>query len=79
MPAIGAIIAWIVANPQVIIQGEQAIVNLVQAAIDAWNRHKQGELTDAQLTAAWEAEGIKVQKAIDDWNAWRHPTGATGA
>lgn len=69
MAGIGAIIAWIVANPQVIVAGEQAIVNLVQAAIDLWNRHKQGELTDAQLQAAWEAEGIKVQAAIDAWNA----------
>lgn len=66
---IGAIIAWIVANPQVVVAGEQAIVNLVQAAIDAWNRHKQGELTDAELAAAWEAEGIRVQSAIDAWHA----------
>lgn len=64
-----AILAWIAANPGVIIGGEQAVVNLVQAVIDAWNRHKQGELTDAQLQAAWEAEGIKVQAAIDAWNA----------
>jgi len=69
MPAIGAIIAWIVANPQVIAAGSQAIVNMVQAAIDLWNRHKQGELTDAQLQAAWEAEGIRVQAAIDAWRA----------
>ena len=69
MASIGAIIAWIVANPAVIAAGEQAIVNLVQAAIDLWNRHKQGELTDAELHAMWDAEGIKVQAAIDAWNA----------
>lgn len=69
MPAIGVIIAWIVANPQVIVAGEQAIVNMVQAAIDLWRRYQQKELTDEELLAAWEAEGIKVQSAIDAWHA----------
>lgn len=69
MPAIGAIIAWILANPQILVAGEQAIVNAVKAAIALWERYQQGELTDAQLQAAWEAEGIRVQAAVDAWHA----------
>lgn len=63
-----AVIAWIAANPEIIAMGETAVVNMVQAVIDAWNRHKQGELTDAQLQAEWEACGVRVQAAIDAWN-----------
>lgn len=76
MASIGAIIAWIVSNPATIAAGEAAIVNLVQAAINAWNRHKQGELTDVQLQAAWAAEGIKVKAANDAWVAAGNPTPA---
>lgn len=73
MPAIGIIISWILANPQIVSQGAQVIVNMVRAAIDAWERHQQGELTNEQLDAAWEAEGIKVKQAIDDWHAAGNP------
>lgn len=70
---IAAIIAWILANPQIVMQGAQVIVNMIKAVIAAWERHQQGELTDEQLQAAWTAEGIKVQDAIDAWNAAGQP------
>lgn len=65
--SIAAIIAWIVANPETIVAGEQAIVKAVEGAIALWKRFQAGELTDAQLQAAWDAEGIKVAAANAAW------------
>lgn len=67
MPGIGAILAWILANPQTVLAGEQAIVTAVQAAIDAWNRWHSGALTTEQLQAEWAAMGVDVSAANAAW------------
>lgn len=69
MPSIAAVISWILANPQIIIAGEQAIVTAVQAAIDAWNRWHSGALTMEQLQAEWTAMGVDVSAANAAWEA----------
>lgn len=58
MISILAVISWIVANPALILKGEQYVVGLVTDAIAAWNRFQAGELTTDQLQAEWTAAGI---------------------
>lgn len=62
---IGGVIAWIIQNPQIVAQGEAAVVDLVQRAIAAWGLAQQGTMTDQQLSDAWAAEGIDVAAAAD--------------
>lgn len=62
---IGGVIAWIIQNPQIVAQGEAAVVDLVQRAIAAWSLAQQGTMTDQQLSDAWVAEGIDVAAAAD--------------
>lgn len=69
MPTIGAIIAFILANPAIVTAGEAAIVGAVQAAIDAWNRFHSGALTADQLQAEWTAMGVDVAAANAAWEA----------
>lgn len=69
MPAIGAVLAWIVANPAIVMAGEQAIVTAVQAAIDAWNRWHSGALTTEQLQEEWRLMGVDVSAANAAWEA----------
>ena len=60
---IAAIIAWIATNPEVVAKGADAVVDMVNTAIAIFKRHQQGELTDAQLKAAWVAEGFDLAGA----------------
>jgi hypothetical protein len=69
MPAIGAILSFILANPAIVQAGEQVLVGAIQAAIDAWNRWHSGDLTADQLQAEWAAMGIDVKAANDAWEA----------
>jgi hypothetical protein len=69
MPAIGAIIAMILANPQLIALGESAVAAAVKFITDAFNLHAQGVLTDAQLAAIWAAMGVNVAAADAKWDA----------
>jgi len=39
------------------------VISMVNTAIAIFRRHQQGDLTDDQLRAAWEAEGINVAAA----------------
>ena len=69
MPSFAAVVAWIIANPQIVLAGEQAVVSAVQAAIDAWNRWHSGALTPEQLQAEWVAMGVDVSAANAAWEA----------
>lgn len=58
--SIAAVIAWIVANPDLIKQGEQVVVDAVKSAIAAWDSFNAGAMTPAQLQAAWTAAGVDL-------------------
>lgn len=62
---LAAIIAWIATNPAIIEQGADAVINLVNTAIGAFQRHQQGTITLDQLQAEWVAAGIPL-KVIED-------------
>lgn len=68
MPAIGAIIAWVMANPAIIAAGTSAIKDVINLVTGAANLHAAGVLTDAQLAAVWTAVGVNVQDADDAWD-----------
>lgn len=69
MPALSAIIAFIMANPAIVSLGESAVAAVVKLATDAWNLHAQGVLTDDQLAAIWTAVGVDVTSADAAWDA----------
>ncbi len=60
---IAGVIAWIATNPEIVAKGADAVIGLVNTAIGIYQRHRQGELNDDQLKAAWTAEGINVAAA----------------
>lgn len=68
MPAIGAIIAWVMANPAIIAAGTAAVKDVINLVTGAANLHAAGVLTDAQLAAVWAAVGVDVQSADDAWD-----------
>ena len=73
MPAgILAVIMWIVNNPQILLQGEQVVVALIQDAIKLWQSFQTKGQTEEQLLAGWTALGIDMQAVRDDWRS-RHP------
>lgn len=69
MPAIGAIIAWIMANPAILAAGQAAVQDVINLVTSAINLHSQGVLTDAQLSQIWAGVGVDVQAADDAWAA----------
>lgn len=62
---IAAVIAWIATNPEIVVQGANAVINLVNKAISIFQKHGSPEETTAQLQAEWEAEGIDVTAASE--------------
>ena len=73
--AILSIIQWIIANPQVLLQGEQFVVGLVQDAIRIWQSFQKGDISHEELLAQWTALGVDIQAVRDDWQS-RHPSTA---
>lgn len=69
MPALGAIIAWVMSNPAIIGAGVTAVQDVIQLVTSAFNLNKAGVMTDAQLAAVWAAVGVDVQSADDAWAA----------
>ena len=69
MPALSAIIAFIMANPALVSLGESAVAAVVKLATDAWNLHAQGVLNDQQLSDIWAAVGVDVASADAAWDA----------
>lgn len=69
MPALGAIIAWVMANPAIIAAGTAAVKDVINLVTSAFNLHAAGVLTDDQLAAVWTAVGVDVQSADDAWAA----------
>jgi hypothetical protein len=65
--SLAAVLAFILANPELILAGEQAIAGAVQAALDAYNRFNSGAITRDQLLEEWRAMGVNVQAANDHW------------
>lgn len=76
--AILSVIQWIIANPQVLLQGEQFVVGLVQDAIRIWQSFQKGDVTHDELLAQWAALGVDIQAVRDDWHT-RHPAAAAAA
>lgn len=74
--AILSIIQWIIANPQVLLQGEQFVVGLVQDAIRIWQSFQSGNITHDELLAQWTALGVDIQAVRDDWQRRHPPAGA---
>jgi len=68
MPALGAIIAWVMANPAILAAGASAVQDVINLVTGAFNLHKAGVLTDEQLAAVWTAVGVDVQSADDAWD-----------
>ena len=67
--SIVSVIAWLVANQDLVKQGEQVVVDAVQSAIATWNSFTSGALTVDQLQAEWTAAGIDlaaVEKQAND-------------
>lgn len=58
--SITAIISWIIANPGLVSQGEQVVVDAVKSAIAAWDSFNSGAMTTEQLQAAWTAAGVDL-------------------
>lgn len=58
--SIVSVIAWLVANQDLVKQGEQVVVDAVQGAISAWNSFTSGAMTQDQLQAAWTAAGVDL-------------------
>lgn len=69
MPALAAVISFIMSNPALISLGESAVAAVVKLATDAWNLHSQGVLTDQQLSDIWAAVGVDVVNADAAWDA----------
>lgn len=68
MPALGAIVAWVLANPAILAAGTAAVQDVINLVTGAANLHKAGVLTDDQLSAVWTAVGVDVQSADDAWD-----------
>jgi hypothetical protein len=67
MLTIGAVISYLMANPQVValgVDGAKAVVNFVTGLFAL---HAAGVLTDQQLTDLWASMGVDVQAANDHW------------
>lgn len=74
MPAILLpILMWIITHPDQALSDavaiEEAMVKAITGAIAAWRRWQAGLMTDAELKAAWEKEGVKVDEANAAWEA----------
>lgn len=67
--SITAVIAWLVANPQIVAGGEQVVVDAVKAAIAAWDSFNSGALTQDQLQAEWTAAGVDLAAVEAQANA----------
>ena len=66
---ITSVILWIVQNPQIIAQGEQVVVDAVNAVIKAWDSFNSGALTTEQLQAEWTAAGVDLAAVEAQANA----------
>jgi hypothetical protein len=67
MPGIGAIIAYLMANPQVVALGINGAQSVISFLTGLFALHSAGVLTDAQLAQIWSSMGVDVQAANDHW------------
>ncbi len=67
MPAIGSIIAYLLANPQVLALGVDGVKSVVNFVTGLFALHAAGVLTDQQLADLWTSMGVDVASANKHW------------
>ncbi len=76
MPAVVLqVLAWIIANPQIIAQGVDTALKMVDDVVGIYRRWQAGTMTEVERNEAWQAAGVDMQAVRDHWRA-RHPLDA---